>query len=168
MTRTIPDVQRLKVLCWGQVWTPQLKGRRRVFGCLVAPGWEAEVCWPWPLKKSRDNSVLAPRSVCTEWFKDCWCITVLDLCCSTKWNFWSYSWFGSTNSCNTQHCKPNSHNISIVWLSTDRLISKSRSNCPAWAVKEPTELWLPVYFRQLNAFNYCSAGTGLEGRAIHL
>lgn len=123
--------------------------------------------------KSRDSSAIGLCSACTEWFKDCWCITVLDLCCSTKWNFWSGSWFGSTNSCNTQHCKPNSHNINtrVIWALMGWFQSPLLIVLPGWWRSQQRVMASSLFQGiecQYCIFKHCSVGTGLEGRAMHL
>lgn len=108
-----------------------------------------------------DCSVLAPCSACTLWYKDCWCISVLDACCEARWDFWNSSWFGATNSWGTQYCQSIRHKTDRC-LDTYRVVIALQKRGPtihtplltlllAWwkSWTESCSLW--VYYRKFNA-----------------
>lgn len=99
-------------------------------------------------------------------------ISVLDVCCEARWDFWSSGWFGATDSWGTQYCQSNRHKASRC-LDTYRVVrdleergtitqSHSPSNSPVWLVKKPNwQLWLTDLLQKIEcqycAFNHCCA-----------
>lgn len=129
--------------------------------------------------QTRDCSALTLRSTCSPWSKDCQCITVPDFCCGMRWNFWSSSWFGPTNSCGTQYHKPNSHTTSSYvlghWLGGNRFREKRYYHSltlPFWFSCLAGERQTVVVYSSLQAiecqyyaFNYCCTNFSWTGNS---